>query len=490
MENKDIYYDIATRTDGEIYLGVVGPVRTGKSTFIKKFMEAVVLPNIENKNVLSRAIDEMPQSADGKTIMTTQPKFVPASAVEVNFGLVKAKVRLIDCVGYFVEGALGANEEGRERMVKTPWQDEEIPFALAADIGTTKVIEDHSTVGILLTSDGSFGEIKRSDMIEAEEKAANKLKELNKPFVIVLNTASPESQDVIALSNALSEKYGVKTIPLNVSEMKESDVSVLISAILKEFPVKRLDVVIPEWMRAFDSNDELILSTAKSLKSATEKIVKMSDVESMSQNFRNEDYEECVVQSADMADGSAVVELRPKKELFYAELGKICGQEIVDDYKLTAYLKRASRDAESYLKLKKALDEVEENGYGVVAPTLDEMDLEEPEIVKAGGKFGVRLKASAPSLHIMKVDVKTEVNPIVGSEQQSEELVKYLLKEFENDKKSIWQTNMFGKSLESLVNEGLSNKLNALPEEARAKMRKTLGRIINEGKGGMICILL
>jgi len=492
MESRDIYYDIASRTDGEIYFGVVGPVRTGKSTFIKKFMETVVLPNIDNKNVLDRTIDELPQSADGKTIMTTQPKFIPAQAVEVSFAdNCKAKVRLIDCVGYYVKGALGLTEEGKERMVKTPWKQEEIPFELAADIGTTKVIEDHSTVGILITTDGSFGDIKRSDYLEAEEKAVRKLKEIGKPFVIVLNTSKPQDADSIKLAEALKERYQVAVLPINVAEMTEREVEDVISNILAEFPIKAIDVSIPEWMRAMSIEDEVINVTLSELKSATEKANKMCDAKDIVKKFDLPDYyQDCLIDEINMANGRVVIKLVPLNSLFLDQLGKQCGVCIEDDYRLMSYLKKVALDAEKYGKLKKALDDVQETGYGVVAPTLDEMDLEEPEIVKQAGRFGVRLKASAPSLHIMKVDVKTEVNPIVGSEQQSEELVKYLLKEFENDKKGIWQTNMFGKSLESLVNEGLSNKLSALPDEARNKMRKTLGRIINEGKGGMICILL
>ena len=490
MEVNDIYYDIARRTDGEIYFGIVGPVRTGKSTFIKKFMESVVLPNIENKNVLARAIDEMPQSADGKTIMTTQPKFVPSNAVEVYLGdKVKAKVRLIDCVGYYVQGALGATEEGKERMVKTPWSEEEIPFEVAAEIGTTKVIEEHSTVGILITSDGSFGDIKRSEYVEAEDKAARKLKGIGKPFVIVLNTVDPESPDAIKLADALKDRYGVAVLPINVAELDRNNIDKIVYSLLAEFPIRRIDVVVPEWIRAMSAEEELISKTKVALEAASNGVKKMCDAKDIKFECP-ELYASFEVASSDLSNGSIILKLEPLPELFYVELGKQCGVEISDDFRLMSYLKQISADAVKYGRLKNALEEVSEKGYGVVAPTLDEMVLEEPEIFRSAGRFGVRLKASAPSIHIMRVDVKTEVNPIVGSEQQSEELVKYLLKEFENDKKSIWQTNMFGKSLESLVNEGLTTKLNALPEEARNKMRKTVGRIINEGKGGMICILL
>lgn len=491
MESYEIYNDIASRTGGDIYLGVVGPVRTGKSTFIKRFMELMVLPNIEDKNVLDRAVDEMPQSADGKTIMTTQPKFVPAEAVEVRFAEnVSANIRLIDCVGYLIDGALGATEGEKDRMVKTPWSDGEITFEQAAEIGTTKVITDHSTIGILVTTDGSITDMARANYVEAEEKAVGRLKAIGKPFVIVLNCKDPSDSESVKLAEALAGKYDVPVVRLNVQNMEVSDVENIMSLILSEFPVRLIDVRIPEWMTALDGSDELIVNTVEMLDRITKPVNKMGETSRIVLGEDEKYYISCSVEKVDMGKGSVTISLVCRPEVFYDEISKNCSERIDGEYELMSYVLRLSQDAEKYGKLKEALDEVAETGYGVVVPTLDEMNLEEPEIMKQSGRFGVRLKASAPSLHIMKVDVRTEVNPIVGSEQQSEELVKYLLQEFENNKKGIWETNMFGKSLSSLVNEGLSNKLSSLPEEAKTKMRKTLGRIINDGKGGMICILL
>lgn len=491
MESYEIYNDIASRTGGDIYLGVVGPVRTGKSTFIKRFMELLVLPNIADKNEHIRAVDELPQSADGKTIMTTQPKFVPAEAVGVTFAEnVKAQIRLIDCVGFMVEGALGATEGEKDRMVMTPWSEKEMPFEQAAEIGTTKVINDHSTIGILVTTDGSISDMGRASYVNAEEKAVGALKAIGKPFVVILNCKDPSDQESQKLREALSEKYNVPVVCLNVQNMEISDVESVLVSVLSEFPVRMIDVKIPEWITALEASDELVVNTITMLDQMTENVRKMGDALKLSEFNDNPYYEKSAVQSVNMGSGTIQITLEARPELFYEELSRNCGQKIEGEYMLMSYVKELTADAVKYAKLKEAIEEVNETGYGVVVPTLDEMILEEPEIMKQSGRFGVRLKASAPSLHIMKVDVKTEVNPIVGSEQQSEELVKYLLEEFETNKKGIWETNMFGKSLASLVNEGLSNKLSSLPNEARNKVRKTLGRIINEGKGGMICILL
>lgn len=489
METFDLYNDIATRTGGDIYLGVVGPVRTGKSTFIKRFMDKLVLPNIEDKNVLSRAIDELPQSADGKTVMTTQPKFVPSEAVNVRIGEnINASVRLIDCVGYLVDEALGATEGDKKRMVKTPWSEEEMTFEESAEMGTTKAIE-HSTIGVLLTSDGSIVDIPRATYIEAEEKAVNCLKAIGKPFVIILNSKHPADPDTIKLRDALSERYRVQVISLDVLNMELTDINDMFEKILQEFPIKQVDVFLPDWMRAMTVEDDIIRSTIKTLEDNCD-IYKMSEAKGMCNLFADSEYYcKCDIQ-VEMGSGKVLIYLQANRDLFFKELSKLCGNNIEGEFELMKFVKTLSEDARRYGKLKEALKQVEETGYGVVVPDQEDLILEEPEIMKQAGKFGVRLKASAPSLHIMRVDVNTEVNPIVGSEQQSEELVKYLLEEFESNKKGIWDTNMFGKSLASLVNEGLGNKIFALPEEAKKKLRKALGKIVNEGKGGIICILL
>ena len=492
MDTFNLYEDVATRTGGDIYLGVVGPVRTGKSTFIKRFMELLVLPNIRDINKQKRAMDEMPQSADGKTVMTTQPKFVPAEAVDIRIGeKMDARVRLIDCVGYMVEGAMGGTEDGKTRMVKTPWSAEAIPFEKAAEIGTQKVISDHSTIGIVISCDGSVTDIARSKYVDAEQRAVNELKVMGKPFAVVLNTTTPTESDTVKLRDALRERYGVPVLAKDVLNMTEKDAFEILESILLEFPVKMLDAQIPAWIQALPSDSSVVSHILSGMEKLTNNIKKMSDVKSDIRVFSDSPFvTACNLVSLDMGKGKILLDIKVKPELFYNVLSDYSGKNIDNDFTLMSYVRELTGAAESYNKIKNALEEVAIRGYGVVPPSMNEMTLDEPEIVKQSGRFGVKLRASAPALHIMRVDVNTEVNPIVGSEAQSEELVKYLLSEFETDPKGIWQTNMFGKSLESLVNEGLNNKLNAVPDEAHLKMKKTLGRIINEGKGGMICILL
>ncbi len=490
MDTYKLYNDIATRTNGEIYIGVVGPVRTGKSTFIKRFMELAVLPSIADSNEAKRTIDELPQSADGKTVMTTQPKFVPAKGVEVRFGeALSARVRLIDCVGYMIEGAMGATEDGKDRMVKTPWSTEEMTFGEAAELGTHKVIADHSTIGVVITSDGDITGMARPAYIDAEQRVVEELKQEGKPFVVVLNTKTPESADTRKLKDALEERYGVPVMAVDVLNMTEQNVEAIMSSVLLEFPVRRVDACLPDWMAALSLEHTLVARLMNKLAETCQHIDKMQDAMRIAPAFVGEDVLEASA-TCDMGTGTVSINFVLKPDLFYQTLGECCRRQIAGEFELLSYVNTLSRDAQKVARLKKAMEEVEECGYGLVEPTEDEMELAEPEIMKQAGRFGVRLKASAPSLHIMRVDVETEVNPVVGSEQQSEELVKYLLSEFETNPKGIWQTNMFGKSLSSLVNEGLNNKLNAIPKDAPTKMRKTLGRIVNEGKGGMICILL
>ena len=490
MDTKNLYNDIATRTGGEIYIGVVGPVRTGKSTFIKNFMELAVMPRIEDANERARTRDELPQSADGKTVMTTQPKFVPAKGVDVVFGeSMQAKVRLIDCVGYMVEGAMGTTEDGKARMVKTPWQAEEMTFEDAAELGTHKVITEHSTIGLVITSDGDITGMARPAYLDAEGRVVAELKEEGKPFAVVLNTKTPKSADTLKLKDALTERYGVPVLAIDVLNMNEADIDEIMSAVLLEFPVRKVDAWLPDWMAALDLEHPLVQVQLGRLDQASQNLGKMRDALRLAPMLTGGEVEDCTVK-CDLGTGTVQIEYRMTPELFYRTLGACCNREIAGEFDLLSYVNALSRDAKMVSRLKKALEQVEECGYGMVEPTEDEMELAEPEIMKQAGRFGVRLKASAPSLHIMRVDVETEVNPVVGSEQQSEELVKYLLSEFETNPTGIWETNMFGKSLSSLVNEGLNNKLNAMPKDAPNKMRKTLGRIVNEGKGGMICILL
>ena len=492
MEKYDVYKDIAKRTNGDIYIGVVGPVRSGKSTFITKFMELLVLPNITDKNKKAVATDEMPQSASGKTIMTTEPKFVPGTAVTVSLrDKVSARVRMIDCVGYLVDGALGHIEDEKPRLVNTPWSEKPMAFEKAAEMGTQKVISEHSTIGILMTTDGSITELPRESYIKAEERVVKELKELGKPFVVVLNSVEPKSEKNQKLAATLSEKYAVPVASVNATTLTAEELLDILEMILLEFPIKKLDIDLPRWMRTLPIDSRIIAKIIAEIREYLPNIAKMRDYLKLTEAFADDDgliAPELI--SVQLGDGSAEYKIDAKSGLFYKVLSDVAGDEIDGEYKLISYVKSLSAASRGYSKIKQALSDAEEKGYGVVAPDIGEMQLDEPQLVKQGQRFGVKLKATAPSLHIMKVDVTSEVSPIVGTEQQSEELVKYLLSEFESDPKGIWETNMFGKSLHSLVREGLANKLDAMPQDTQSKMRKTVSRIINEGRGGVICILL
>ena len=492
MENYDIYSNIAKRTDGEIFIGVVGPVRTGKSTFITKFTENFILPNISNKLQKRIATDEMPQSADGKIIMTTQPKFVPASAVKVTFkNKITADVRLVDCVGYFVDGAMGHEEDGNPRLVKTPWSEESIPFEKAAEIGTEKVIEEYSSIGVLVTTDGSFGEIPRSSFVPAEEKVVNKLLESKKPFVIVLNSSEPTSEKTLDLKNKLEEKYGVAVSVCDIKNMSADDISDIMEKILLEFPMLSFNVDLPRWMRILPPENALVNKVLVGIKGVAGEVSKMKDFGVLSDVLNgDEDFNGIALKELDLATGVGEYAAEVSEKAYYKVLSDECGEEISDDYELMRYVKDFSNSKKRFLKIKDALKDAEESGYGVVVPSVEEMELEEPVLVKQGGRYGVKLKASAPSLHIMKVDVATEVSPIVGTEKQGEDLINFIMNKFEDNPQGIWETNMFGKSLFDLVKEGMAGKINAMPKEAQNKMRKTVTRIVNENKGGLICILL
>ena len=492
MEKFDIYKDIAKRTNGDIYIGVVGPVRTGKSTFISQFMQKLVVPNISNKLQKQIATDEMPQSADGKMIMTTQPRFIPANAVKVQFkNKSTANVRLIDCVGYMVEGALGHEENDKPRLIKTPWDEKEIPFENAAEIGTKKVIAEYSTIGVVVTTDGSFGELKRENYVQAENKTINELKKLNKPFIIVLNCKKPKEQSSIELANSLENKHGVPVICVNALEMEIDDISMIIERLLMQFPMVSFNVNLPKWMQALPSENSIIAEIIQGVKSSSLNMQKMCDFSELNDAFDDsENISRIRLKELRLGEGVSEYEIEPKEGLYYSVLSKQCGEQIADDFELMRYIKSFAAEKKKYVKIKSALEDAEQSGYGVVLPTIEEMNLEEPVLVKQGGRYGVKLKASAPSLHIMKVDVNTEVAPTVGTEKQGEDLVNFIMNKFEDNPAGIWETNMFGKSLHDLVNEGLAGKLTAMPKEAQSKMRKTLTRIVNENKGGIICILL
>ena len=492
MTEKSIYSSIATRTQGDIYIGVVGPVRTGKSTFIKRFMDVLVLPNMTSEAKRERANDELPQSSSGRTIMTTEPKFIPENAVEISLdNNAGCNVRLIDCVGYIVPSSLGYIENDMPRMVKTPWFEKEIPFNMAAEIGTKKVITEHSTIGLVITTDGSIGEIPRHEYCEAEERVISELKEINKPFVVLLNCQNPDSEDSISLAKELSAKYMVGVMPVNCQRLDENEIKNILSLLLYEFPIREIKISFASWIKNLEKShwlrSEIFSSISKNaamvkkVRDTTDFLRKLCDAENICDGK---------IQSIDLSDGSIEIDLKIDEQLFYKVITEKSGLSISDDKELLDNIIELSAMKNEYARFKEALDEVNKTGYGIVMPTKEELSLEEPEIMKQGGRYGVRLKASAPSVHMMKANITTEVAPIVGSESQSEELIMYLLKEFEEDPSKIWESNIFGKSLNSLVNEGLHNKLYKMPTDARMKIQETLERVINEGCSGLICIIL
>ena len=491
MTDMGIYSDIANRTRGDIYIGVVGPVRTGKSTLIKRFTENLILPNIETDSARERAKDEMPQSASGKTVMTTEPKFVPESAVSIPLDeKTECRVKLIDCVGYIVPGAMGLIEDGQPRMVMTPWSESPLPFETAAETGTRKVIEEHSTVGIVVTTDGTFGELPREAYEEAEARVVAELKELRKPFVVVLNCAHPNSPSSSALASKLEEEYDVPVLAMSCIDMDDADIKDILRGLLYEFPVREVAFSLPSWIDVLDENDELRANLFSSVTETVNGLRRVGEIRDAADAFAENGDMTARLERLDLGTGSARIDVRIPDKIFYNILGEKSGFEIENERSLLTIMTELADVKQKYDKVASAIDDAMNDGYGIVMPSIDDLTLEEPEIVKQPGGYGVKLKASAPSIHMMKADIETEVNPIVGTESQSEELVSFLLKEFEEDPKSIWESNMFGKTLHELVSEGLNSKLAHMPDDARAKIAGTIQRIINEGSGGLICILL
>lgn len=487
MENYNVYEDIAGRTGGDIYIGVVGPVRTGKSTFIRRFMETLVLPSAteETRGVMT---DELPQAAAGKTVMTTEPKFVPSKAARISVKGAEAFVRLVDCVGFAVEGATGFEEEGAPRLVKTPWQDSPMPFEQAAALGTEKVIKEHSTIGILVTTDGSITEIPRENYISAEERAVRELKALEKPFVILLNCKSPQAQTT--LKKELENKYEAPVVAMNVEEMGESELLALLQTALFEFPVQRIDVKMPKWLQTFPEDNGAVSTLLSTLKKATESIVKMRDCFALERlfdetmKFTNPDEIRM-----ELGKGRVEISVGATEELFFETLSNECGEKISDDACLMQYARSLAGMKKEYDKIKDAFEEAGKNGYGIVYPGEEDYTLEKPQLVKKGAGYGVRFKANASSYHIVKIDVTGIVSPIIGTKQQGEEFVEDTLKTYEEGEEKVWETNIFGKSLRALVGEELAGKTDAMPVELRRKMRRTMTKIVNEGKGNIFCIL-
>lgn len=491
MEEYDLFRDIAERTGGDIYIGVVGPVRTGKSTFIKKFMETLILPNINDPYEKERAKDELPQSAAGKTIMTTEPKFIPNEAVEISFkDNVSVRVRMVDCVGYTVKGALGYAEQDMPRMVLTPWFQEEIPFQEAAEIGTKKVITEHSTIGIVIITDGSVTDLMREDYIEAEERVINELKTLEKPFLVILNTKYPTDESTTELRLNLEAQYDVPVVPVDCMQLESDDVYAILQEVLYEFPVKEVNVLLPKWVEELPPSYWLHEKFTDAVNATVCDIKRLRDIDHAIHGLAEFDFiADVLLQEMNLGSGAALIEVTAQDGLFFRVLEEITGFTIKGEQHILTLMRDLAQAKHEYDKLKDALEKVKETGYAVVAPQADEMVLEEPEIIRTGSRFGVRLKATAPSLHIIRTDVQAEVAPILGTEKQSEELIQYLMKEFEGEPEKIWRTNLFGKPLNLLVREGIENKLQSMPENAQLKLRDALTRIVNDGSGGLICII-
>ena len=489
MENYSVYEDIASRTNGDIYIGVVGPVRTGKSTFIKRFMEELVIPSADESK---RAVmtDELPQSAAGKTVMTTEPKFVPAQAatISVREGA-EASVRLVDCVGFAVEGAGGFEEDGSPRLIKTPWSDQAIPFEKAAKLGTEKVIREHSTIGILMTTDGSITEIPRAAYVSAEEHAVSELKEIGKPFVILLNCREPETQE--ALRASLEDKYGVPVLAVNAEKLSEPEILRILQKVLFEFPVTGIDIRLPKWVQSLPESSKVVSGLLSRLRKIAPSLVKMKDCLLLENLFGEEDaFVNPDNINMELGKGRAELSVEAREGLFYEVLSEECGENIPDDFSLMRYVKSLADSKRSYDRIREAFEEAEANGYGTVAPGEEDMSLEAPKLIRKGSGYGVNFRATAPSYHIVKVEVTGEVNPIIGTQQQGEDFVREILADYEEYPEKVWATNIFGKTLRELVSEALEEKAGAMSPDLRKKMRRTITRIVNEGRGGVICILL
>lgn len=491
-ETTSIYQDMAQRTGGSVYIGVVGPVRTGKSTFVKRFMETLVLPHIENEYRRDRAQDELPQSGSGRTIMTAEPKFVPEEAVQIRLesGATFA-VRLVDCVGYMVDSAVGQFEDLAPRMVMTPWFDHEIPMTEAAELGTRKVITDHATVGVVVTTDGTVTDIPREDYLEAEERVIRELQDIGKPFLVLLNSAQPDSPRAAAAAAEIQEKYGVNCRRVNCLTLTEEDVSGIIHDLLYQFPLQELDVILPSWVDALPGEHPIRSGLYHDISEATAQLSRICSLQPcLAALEKGDNVESASAAEVDLGSGVAQIEIRLPRQLFFETLSRQSGLKVNDDGDLMQLMGELAEAKREYDKVAPALQAARETGYGIVMPGVEELNLEDPEIVRQGGRYGVRMRASAPSIHLIRADIETTVSPIVGNEKQSEDMVNYLLQEFEGDTGKLWESNIFGRSFHEIVGEDLQAKLKRMPSDAQAKLRQALERIINEGGGGLICIIL
>ena len=487
----DIYNDIQARTGGEIYIGVVGPVRTGKSTFIKRFMGLLVIPGIEDVHSRERAIDELPQAAAGKTIMTTEPKFIPKEAAEISLNdETKVKIRLIDCVGYMVEGASGHIENDHERMVKTPWFDYEIPFTQAAEIGTRKVINDHSTIGIVVTTDGSFGEIPRTNYMAPEEKTIEELKRLGKPFIVILNTSKPYSNDTLRIAEEIAQRYDVTVIPLNCEQLRKEDIHHIMENVLSVFPISEINFYMPKWAEILPADHWLKKDLIASVKSLFQNISRIKDVNEDRLGTDSEYVKRFKAEKLDMQTGAVTVNVEFDDEYYYKIMSDLIGVPISGEYQLIATIKELAGKKSEFDMVSQAVTQVKSSGYGIVSPLKDEICIEEPEIMKHGSKYGVKIKASAPSIHMIRAEIMTEVAPIVGTEEQAKDLINYINENARTNPEGIWETNIFGKSIRQLVEDGINSKINKLTDDSRLKLQETMQKIINDSSGALVCIII
>ena len=491
MDNFNVYKDIQARTNGEIYIGVVGPVRTGKSTFIKRFMDLLVIPNIADVHSKEGAIDELPQSATGKTIMTTEPKFIPKEAAQINISDdTQVSIRLIDCVGYMVDGAAGHIENDHERLVKTPWFNHEIPFTQAAELGTKKVINDHSTIGVVVTTDGSFGELPRENYIKPEERTIDELKRIGKPFVVLLNTNKPYSEETIQLADDISQKYNVSCQPVNCEQLKKDDITRIMENIVSEFPISEIDFYMPKWAEMLPMDHYLKQDLINAIKVLFKNMTLIRDAKPA--NFLNESQyvKRFKIDKIDMQNGSVKVYVEFDDSIYYDILSDLIGVPITGEYQLIKTLRELANMKNEYAKVQGAYEQVRYKGYGVVTPSRDEISVEEPEVVKHGNKYGVKIRTTAPSIHMIKAEIETEVAPLVGTMEQAEDLKNYITQGAKTNTQGIWATNIFGKTIEQLVSDGINSKINKITDESQVKLQETMQKIINDSNGGLICIII